>query len=262
MGTPNSEQAEKLTEIGGKLKQIRHEKAISLEQVAAKTMINTRLLSAIEEGAVDQLPEPVYTQGFIRRFADVLGLNGEELAKTYPTKAIATDANHQEAQKLNIQSGQLRPIHLYLLYIVVIVLAVSGLSRLVNPPLPNVGSSVPVPPPPSPTVGNTQPAATSTPKPTASPQPLRSPSPTVKLEVAITQRAWLAVIADGKEVYEGILDKGARKTWTAQKQIVLQTGNAGGVSVGLNGAAAKPMGESGAVAEATFKPTPVSAPAP
>jgi cytoskeleton protein RodZ len=80
--------------------------------------------------------------------------------------------------------------------------------------------------------------------------------------VAISQPAWLAVIADGKEVYEGILPKGARKTWMAQKQIVLQTGNAGGVSVGFNGAAAKPMGESGAVAEATFKPTPVSAPAP
>jgi transcriptional regulator with XRE-family HTH domain len=112
MGTPNSEQAEKLTEIGGKLKRVRCEKAISLEQVAAKTMINTRLLSAIEEGALDQLPEPVYTQGFIRRFADALGMNGEELAKAYPIKPISTDTNHQEAQKLNIQAGQLRPVHL------------------------------------------------------------------------------------------------------------------------------------------------------
>ncbi len=261
METPNSEQAEKLTAIGGKLKQIRCEKAISLEQVAAKTMINTRLLSAIEEGAVDQLPEPIYTQGFIRRFADALGLNGAELAKTYPTTAIAPNPTAQEAQKRSLQSGQLRPVHLYLLYVVVIVLAVSGLSRLVNPPLPNVGSSVPISPSPSPTPEGAQPTATTQPV-APSPQPLRSAGPPVNLEVSITQPAWLAVIADGKEVYEGILPKGARKTWTAQKQILVQTGNAGGVNVALNGVAAKPMGQSGAVAEATFKPTPQSVTAP
>jgi cytoskeletal protein RodZ len=268
MGTPNAEQirAEKLIEIGLKLKQVRQANAISLEQVAAKTMINARLLSAIEEGHLDQLPEPVYTQGFIRRFADALGLNGAEVAQTYPTAAIADKPKDQAGQKLKLQTGQLRPVHLYLLYVVVIVLSVSGLSRLVNPPPPNVGSTVPIAPLPKPLA-----VAQPSPKPQNPvgqvPLPLSSPLKPVqpvKLDVSITQPAWLSVVADGKEVYEGILPSGSRKTWTAQKQIVLGTGNAGGVKVGFNGAAAKPMGQSGAIAEVTFKPTaqPVTAPAP
>jgi cytoskeletal protein RodZ len=266
MGTPDAEQtrAEKLSEIGSKLKQVRQANAISLEQVAAKTMINARLLSAIEEGHLDQLPEPVYTQGFIRRFADALGLNGAEVAQTYPATAIADKPKDQAAQKLKLQTGQLRPVHLYLLYVVVIVLAVSGLSRLVNPPLPNVGSTVPIAPLPKPSAV-AQPSL----KPQNSvgqvPLPLSSPLKPVqpvKLDISITQPAWLSVVADGKEVYEGILPSGSRKTWTAQKQIVLRTGNAGGVKVGFNGGAAKPMGQSGAIAEAIFKPTPQPAAAP
>ena len=80
----NPAQVEQLKEIGAYLRQIRQEVSIPIEEISAKTLIRLGMLKAIEEGQPDQLPEPVFVQGFIRRYADALGLDGVALAKTFP----------------------------------------------------------------------------------------------------------------------------------------------------------------------------------
>lgn len=263
MGTVNLEQirAEKLAELGAQLKQLRQEKAISLDHVSAKTMIQRRLLHAIEEGRLDQLPEPVYTQGFIRRFADALGLNGTEFARAFPaiSTPIAPQSRHWWQR---LPSAQLRPIHLYLLYIVVVATAVSGLSYSVNRAAdssavnnPGLTGSTPLP---SPGVGPKQPPllTTTAPQPTGTPPPATPPNaePAVKVGISLRQESWMEVIVDGQRVYEGILAPGTQRTWTAKQKLVMRAGNAGGVLVAVNGTQPKPMGQAGAVEEAVFSP--------
>ncbi|UBF26565.1 DUF4115 domain-containing protein [Kovacikia minuta CCNUW1] len=84
-------QREKLKSIADYLRQERQEKAISLEEIAVKTFIPLRLLQALDTGHVDRLPEPVFVQGFIRRYADALGLDGWALAKSFPTESTPTE---------------------------------------------------------------------------------------------------------------------------------------------------------------------------
>src|SRR4028118_2338625 len=79
------EHVENVEVRGSRLRQFRTEQSIPLEEVAARTRIQARLLNAIEEGKLDQLPEPVYIKGFIKRFAEALGLNGAEFASDFPT---------------------------------------------------------------------------------------------------------------------------------------------------------------------------------
>jgi cytoskeletal protein RodZ len=79
-----TEQGEKLREIGSYLRRLRKEQSISLDEVAANTYIRASLLKALEEGKQESLPEPVYIQGFIRRYADFLDLDGNALAMTFP----------------------------------------------------------------------------------------------------------------------------------------------------------------------------------
>jgi cytoskeletal protein RodZ len=122
---------QKLVEIGAQLKEIRHQHDLSLEEISAKTLIPTRLLKAIEEGKMEQLPEPVYTKGFIRRFGDALGLNGATLAESFPV--VTKPLPKYEAQPGGRLKSGLRPIHLYLFYILVIVAAGIGLSYLNKP---------------------------------------------------------------------------------------------------------------------------------
>lgn len=245
-------QQERLNQIGAALQEAREEVHLSLDDVADKTLIQPRLLRAIESGKRDQLPEPVYIQGFIKRYADVLGLDGNQFAQAFP---IAPETHSAQPTWKDSPAAQLRPMHLYIAYIALITAAISGLSYMMNrtapwPGNPGVGSQL-----------SSQPASpASTP---ASPakqieasQPQNvvnnAPGKPVRVEVTLTDRSWIRVEVDGKTQFQGILPEGSKKTWVAENELTLRAGNAGGVMYAYNSGQPKPMGANGTVEELTF----------
>ncbi|MFP3374912.1 DUF4115 domain-containing protein [Bacillus sp. SIMBA_069] len=72
-----------MTELGQKLKEARGTKGLSMDQLHEITKIQKRHLVAIEEGNYDVLPGAFYARAFIKQYADVVGLNGEELLVEY-----------------------------------------------------------------------------------------------------------------------------------------------------------------------------------
>lgn len=84
MGKLELSQLERLREIGVYLSSVRQDEGLSLEEIASHTYIPLRILRAIEAGDDHVLPEPVFVQGFIRRYADVLGLDGKAIAQEFP----------------------------------------------------------------------------------------------------------------------------------------------------------------------------------
>lgn len=54
---------------------------MSLEDVQEQTKIRLRYLEAIERGDYTALPGPVYTRGFVKSFAECVGLDGAEVVK-------------------------------------------------------------------------------------------------------------------------------------------------------------------------------------
>jgi cytoskeletal protein RodZ len=89
-------QLEQLKEIGVHLHQTREQQSKSLEEVAAKTFIPLRLLQAIEVGQATVLPEPIFIQGFIRRYGDVVGLDGIALSKQFSLDTTAIPAKPEQ----------------------------------------------------------------------------------------------------------------------------------------------------------------------
>jgi len=85
--------AEKLRSVAQQLVQAREAQGISLEEIATKTFIPMRTLNALESGETFKLPEPIFVQGFIRRYAKLVGLDGDALAKEIPlnTEPVAVD---------------------------------------------------------------------------------------------------------------------------------------------------------------------------
>ena len=81
--------------------------------------------------------------------------------------------------------------------------------------------------------------------------PLEAP---VVVSANLSDRAWLSVVADGENVYEGIAESGFEETWTAQSSLVFRTGNAGGVELSVNGDRAVVLGSSGVVRTLTLTP--------
>ena len=61
----------------------RKAKGISLRQIGDSTKINVRYLEAIERGAFQELPGGVYTEGYIRQYADAVGDNENAIWRYY-----------------------------------------------------------------------------------------------------------------------------------------------------------------------------------
>jgi hypothetical protein len=62
----------------------------------------------------------------------------------------------------------------------------------------------------------------------------------------------MQIQADGKTEFEGTLNKGEQKTWTAKKNLLLRVGNAGAVTVSHNQGTEKVLGTLGEVKEINF----------
>lgn len=67
------------------------------------------------------------------------------------------------------------------------------------------------------------------------------------LEVATTERAWVAVDADGKAIFQRTLDPNEVKTFTAKDSFEVWTGNAQGTVLTLNGTRQKSLGRKGEI---------------
>jgi transcriptional regulator with XRE-family HTH domain len=67
-----------MIKLGQRLRELRLEKKLSLEDVSRGTKIRTSFLSAIERGEYDALPSSSYAQGFVSNYAQYLGFPKKE----------------------------------------------------------------------------------------------------------------------------------------------------------------------------------------
>jgi len=290
---PELDKAKKLAELGATLRKIREKNNISLERVAIFTMIRSHLLDAIESGDIDQLPEPVYAQGLIKRYAEVLGVDLTPYSDLFTTESTKTEP--VKSVRPNWWMSKIRPFHLYIFYIIVIVAAVNSLSQIISrddkketalltTPQPIQPLSVSPSPITKQPVAKTPKTATNnnvvaqvpqttvtvpktvipSPSPSSTPtnnsetdkNPVKNPSKNqpVSLTVTVKKNSWAKIEIDGQIEFEGELTEGTKHSWEAKEKLVFFTGNAGGVFVGVNNAEAKPLGELGSVKEITLTP--------
>lgn len=243
----DQEQAQKLSEIGAQLRSARTKKGLSLEDVATKTLIQPRFVTAIEQGKIEELPEALYVRGFIRRIAEVIGLNGESLAESFPLGQPQSGSSN--AKLIGVNGPTLRPWHLYVLYFALVMGAVALLYSLFKPQetprsagTGKVTSTAAVPKPakPSPAV-----------KAVAKPKPQTSP---VQAQLTLKADSYLDISVDGQSNFVGTLKAGEKKTITAKQEIRLSAGNAGGVVLAVNSQDGKLMGKSGEIKDVTLTP--------
>ncbi|BAY18719.1 hypothetical protein NIES2109_53280 [Nostoc sp. HK-01] len=268
-------QKEQLQEISNTLRQVRQEKSIQLEEIALKTNIRLACLKALDAGKFDELPEPVYIQGFIRRYADVIGLDGAALSKTFSTEVNPLALDKKFSQ--NVEKNSKFSLPLFIPYLVLLLVAAAGLMYVLNPQFsaeslvkkfnfgtPKKQTTAALSTPASLPTEQSYPSANQTPTSISAQNPptplpvIASPKDSLSQPVAVTLelqgKSWLQVKVDGKTEFVGNLKKGVRKTWTAKKQLTVRSGNAGVVLVSVNNQPATPLGTLGKIKEVTFTP--------
>lgn len=91
-GTPSDAAVEPRPQrIGSLLRRTREGRRIAIADVAATLRIREAYLEAIETGAHERLPGPVYAVGFVRAYAEYLGLDGEEAARRFKREGQGLD---------------------------------------------------------------------------------------------------------------------------------------------------------------------------
>jgi cytoskeletal protein RodZ len=251
----NREQAERLADLGMRLRDLRQQQEISLEEVASKTRIRPRLLRAIEQGKIEQLPEPIYVHGFLRQYADAIGLNGVQFASEFPTTSHTAQTTLRPSWR-SLPGAQLRPMHLYLFYMLVIVGAVQGLSYVLNRSAQAPIATLELQQPATPMGPRSPVKAPNRSKGTSNKTTVATGQKPVRVGVKLTSESWMQVLVDGKNDFEGVLPQGTQRLWSGDKQVVLRAGNAGGVVVTFNDGQAKALGQPGAIEEVAFPPDP------
>ena len=82
MSTFNRKKIQSLT-LGERIKKIRSDKRASLSDIYKATMIQVEHLDCLEKGEYDKLPADVYVKGFLRSFANYMGVDAQELIKLF-----------------------------------------------------------------------------------------------------------------------------------------------------------------------------------
>ena len=75
--------------VGTMLRETRLKKGEEVEEIAEKLKIRAFYLRAIEDSKYDEIPEAPYGPGFVRSYADYLGLNAIRMAQLYKEETEA-----------------------------------------------------------------------------------------------------------------------------------------------------------------------------
>ena len=92
-----------MTNLGADFKKARESKGISLDQIATETRIRIRFLTAIENEEFHLLPGGIFNRGFVRTYAERVGIDPDEAVTDYerlaevrePAEAPAKIERHQ-----------------------------------------------------------------------------------------------------------------------------------------------------------------------
>src|SRR2546425_10339357 len=72
-----------MTDFGASFKKARESAGISLDQIAIETRISTRFLAAIEAEEFHLLPGGIFNRGFVRTYAERIGLDPDQAVAEY-----------------------------------------------------------------------------------------------------------------------------------------------------------------------------------
>ncbi len=240
--------SEILQQVGENLRQVRQQRQLSIEDIATRTRIQPRLVQAIEEGHIEMLPEPVYVKGMVKRYADSIGLDGMATSQQVPNwdAAAATFEPTTKLQTTSFQHTptQVKPFYVYLGYTLAIVGVSAVASNLLNTAFtPQSQTSPVITTAPQPTQDAVAPVAA----------PQRSQLPDIPVEIVVKSPTWAQIGIDGKTVFMGNLNIGTKFNWTAQKQVTVNTNNAGGLAIAHDSQPPQPLGQLGQKQSVTIK---------
>ena len=272
-------------QIGQKLKAAREGQGLSLTQIWERTKIPMHHLQSMETGITDELPETVYVAGFIKRYADVVGLNGQALSEEYRRDAVSESAGNGNghfpravkqpsqpvlvapsnyAHKTRIETGPPGIMKMLVFPSLCAILIIGLLAVLlewhtysnVNQSDPSILSLRDA----TQRFNGVQPVAPSVPPPSTAPTqtatapgeaPAPNSHPSTAISLTASKSVWLDVkaMSTGETLFNGFLEAGANRIFNDAQGVRVRAGNGGSVTFESGGGKSELLGAAGKVTE-------------
>lgn len=213
--------------IGAKLKRIRLEKGLTLEDAHKRTKVHLNILKAIEEDSVVNF-NPVYIRGFIKIYSNFLAVDpAGAVIQPSQAKPVITEkpqSVRQEEKKEKISQPGWEPVKILkrALPLVIAVLAIFILFKISRFIIVKTVAWVK-----RPKIAAVAPVNKAKPR-------REEINQEVKLVLRAKDDCWINVKADGRTVFQGTLKKGRFESWIAKEKIVFSLANAAAVEVEAN----------------------------
>ena len=195
-------------EIGSSLREARVRQGLDLNELEQATKIRAKYLRALEDETFDLLPAPTYVKGFLRSYADYLGLDGQLYVDEFNSRFGTED---EDVARPRRSARPPRGVQVQSRVLVLTLLGIAAVAALVIIAWKSGEPQKETP------VG----LATTQPKRPAGWSPSPNATNAVRLRViAARGPCWLQVhrnSATGKIVYQGTLERGQGQVFTARK---------------------------------------------
>jgi len=247
---------------GARLKKLRLEKGVSLEEAQKKTKIHINLLKAIEGDSLTDV-DPVYLRGFLKIYCKFLGVDPKDYIADYKeTPAYAGRAGLGYTQEQGKPQGSLMPSRRIImalvrgLVIIAVAMALFKLGRNISLKRQARLSSQDIVRLEKIRVNKKTKTQT---KPKATPPLTRKeavPQPNtlvlnkeafsgIRLVIRARDNCWVSLKVDGRLVFQRVLEKGRFESWKAKEKIELSLGNAAAAELEVNGQLFTNLGRKG-----------------
>jgi len=265
--------------VGRLLRRAREEGHIDLNEAVEATRIRRYYLEALEKEEWGNLPSPVFIKGFLRAYAEFLGLDKEMVLNSYLRSSPSQEHELRGLKELTVKS---RSWHLTMIISVLALALIVSIIHLKGRNISIIAKTFqylerqdPVereedkkvqadklkdifPPRDDGVVGKEEKAALepksseetaipeepTIPKETKDEKPLR---PQFILTATVKSQTWIAMYIDDEAAKEYLLEPGDAMRWEADKGFDILVGNAGGIEFFLNGEEVGHLGPEGKV---------------
>jgi cytoskeletal protein RodZ len=252
-----------MDDFGGRLRQARERRGISLRQIAASTKISVAALEALERNDISKLPGGIFSRAFVKSYATEVGLDPDQTVRDFlerfhqaPPPSDAHVSHHVPEQESQFESQQrMASVMLKLVAISVPLIVAILYFTLRSRPAATPAAEAPAPEPapasvadsafPTAPVAQASLPAPSTPR-AATTAPAATPA-SMRLELHPAGLCWVSLTVDGKKVFGRLMQPGERAAYTVQKDAVLEIGDAGAFGFSVDGREGRSLGTSGQV---------------
>jgi cytoskeleton protein RodZ len=246
-----------MTDFGGKLRQAREGRGISLRQIATSTKISVAALEALERNDISKLPGGIFSRSFVRSYAAEVGLDPEATVNEFlerfqdepPPERGPVVVVPEEEIAFERQKQRMARVFLLAVALMLVAAAVLVYMMLRNRPdseTPAEAAAARMITPAEPPASGTAAGEAAAPPPAPATSPAVTGGP-MRLELHPSALCWVGVEMDGKVVLARMMQRGERETVMVRDSVALTVGDAAAFAFSIDGRPGRSLGGAGEV---------------